>query len=229
MTPFFYDPEMLQEEDSDTMVICPLCGNPVNNHSAEELYTVDVVESDFRVRTLDDDILDSWLVFCHHCLYVTHDFRLIPEDSDRLREIVESEEYRERFTDIEPTTLEIFEHFLYLLEKAEAPPMVFADTYLRMSWLYDDEEQNEKADAFREKAIRNFAKSLLVSDPDEKERSLIYYYIAELSRRNGEFERAKKALLKMDMKQTMFRRLYELQSGLIRERNRKAALMPREE
>lgn len=107
--------------------------------------------------------------------------------------------------------------------------MVFADTYLRMSWLCEDEEQSSKADAFREKAVSNFAKSLLVSDPDRKERSLIYYYIAELSRRNGEFERAKKTLLKMDMKQSMFRRLYDMQNELIRARNRNAALMPREE
>lgn len=229
MTPFFYNPEMRQTEDDAVMVMCPVCGNPVNNHAAEELYTVDVVESDFRVRTLDDDILDSWLVFCHHCLYITHDFSLIPDNIAQLREIVDTEAYRERFSDTNPTTMELFGHYLYLLEKAEAPPMVFADTYLRMSWLCEDEEQSKEAEAFREKAVSNFAKSLLVSDPDTKERSLIYYYIAELSRRNGEFERAKKTLLKMDMKQSMFRRLYDMQNELIRARNRNAALMPREE
>lgn len=217
------------EQETGNIVLCPVCGNPVNNHAAEELYTVDVVESDFRVRTLDDDILDNWLVFCHHCYYVTHDFTLIPERASEMREIVESDEYRARFTDANPTTMELFEHFLYLLKKAEASPMVFADTYLRISWLFDDDGDSESAKKYREEAVKHFAKSLLIDDPDDKERSLIYYYIAELSRRNGDFIRAKKALLKMDMNQKMFRRLFEFQSELIRGHNGNAALMPRED
>jgi tetratricopeptide (TPR) repeat protein len=229
MTTFAEKSEAHRKENSENIVLCPVCGNPVNNHAAEELYTVDVVESDFRVRTLDDDILDNWLVFCHHCYYITHDFTLIPERINELREIVESPEYLQRFSDVNPTTLELFENYLFLLEEAEASPMVFADTYLRMSWLFDDDRDRAQAEKLREKAIKYFAKSLLLDNPDEKERSLIYYYIAELSRRNEEFDRAKKALLKMDMSIGMFRRLYEFQSELIRERNANAALMPRED
>jgi hypothetical protein len=75
----------------------------------------------------------------------------------------------------------------------------------------------------------HFAKALLVSDPDEKDTSMIYYYIGELSRRNGQFDRAKKALLKMHMEMPMFRRLYDLQSELIRDKNKAAVAMPREE
>lgn len=218
-----------REKDTENIVLCPVCGNPVNNHAAEELYTVDVVESDFRVHTLDDDILDNWLVFCHHCYYVTHDFTLIPERVSAMREIVESDEYRARFTDSNPTTMELFEHYLYLLKKAEASPMVFADTYLRISWLYEDDGDSESAKSYREEAVKHFAKSLLIDDPDDRERSLIYYYIAELSRRNGDFVRAKKSLYKMDMNQKMFRRLFEFQSVLIRGHNGNAALMPRED
>ncbi len=217
------------EEESPAIVLCPVCGAPVNNHAAEELYSVDIVESDFRVRTLDDDILDTWLVFCHHCFYVTHDFSRIPDEIGRIREIVYSDAYNERFNDTNPTTLELFEHYLYLLEQAPAQPMAFADTFLRISWLYDDDRDSVRAAEFREKAIVHFAKALLTGGLDDKDVSMIYYYIAELSRRNGEFDRSKKSLLKMNMQIPMFKRLFDFQSALIRDHNHEAVAMPREE
>lgn len=218
-----------QEEEREAAVLCPVCGQPVNNHPAEELYTVDLVESDFRVRTLDDDILDTWLVFCHHCFFVTHDFRHIPNNIEKVQDVVESPEYKKRFADTNPTTLELFEHYLYLLKQVNALPMVFADTYLRISWLYEDDDDSHRADEYREKAIVHFAKALLLGDLDDKETSMIYYYIAELSRRKGEFDRAKKSLLKMDMQIPMIRRLFDMQSQLLRDRNTSAVAMPREE
>ncbi|MBW6458302.1 MAG: DUF2225 domain-containing protein [FCB group bacterium] len=216
------------EEGSEPVVICPVCGQAVNNHAAEELYTVDFVESDFRVRTLDDDILDTWLVFCHHCLYITHDFRYIPDQISSVRECVSTADYRSRFTDTNPTTLELFEHYVYLLENLKAPAMVFADTYLRMSWLYDDDQNDGMANRYREKAIVHYAKALLTGGLSEKDVSMIYYYIAELSRRNGDFDRARRSLLKMDTEIPMFRRLFDFQLLLIRDHNDGAAIMPRE-
>lgn len=217
------------EEEESPIVLCPLCGEPVNNHPAEELYTVDVVESDFRVKTLDDDILDTWLVFCHHCLYVTHDFRQIPDSLDIINDMLQSQEYSERFADTSPTTMELFEHFLYMLKKVQATPMVFADTYLRMSWLAEDDNNIELTNEYREKAIVNFAKSLFIGDLDEKETSMVYYYIAELSRRRGEFDRAKKALMKLDIQIPMMKKLFDMQSVLLRDKNLNAVVMPREE
>jgi tetratricopeptide (TPR) repeat protein len=225
----FENTTLEQEEERSAAVLCPVCGEPVNNHPAEELYTVDLVESDFRVRTLDDDILDTWLVFCHHCFYVTHDFKQIPHDIEKVQDVIESEEYRERFADTNPTTMELFEHYLYMLEEVKALPMVFADTYLRMSWLYEDDGDMRAADDFREKAIQHFAKALLIGDLDDKEVSMIYYYIGELSRRKGEFDRAKKALLKMDMQVPMIKNLFDMQSRLLRDGNKSAVAMPREE
>jgi len=216
------------EESSEAIVLCPVCGQAVNNHAAEELYTVDLVESDFRIRTLDDDILDTWLVFCHNCLYITHDFRHIPDQINLIRDYVLSGDYRMRFTDTNPTTLELFEHYIVMLEKVNAPAMVFADTYLRMSWLYDDDQNDLDACAYREKAIVHYAKALLAGSLSEKDISMIYYYIAELSRRNGDFERARKALLKVDTAIPMFRSLFEFQTVLIRDHNDGAAIMPRE-
>ena len=131
--------------------------------------------------------------------------------------------------DTNPTTLELFEHYLYMLKEVNALPTVFADTYLRMAWLHDDDGNEAKASEYREKAIVNFAKALLLGDLEEKDISMIYYYISELSRRNGEFERAKKSLLKMDMSIPMFKRLFEMQSALIRDHNKSAVAMPREE
>ena len=218
-----------KEEEHTAIVLCPVCGNPVNNHSAEELFTVDLVESDFRIRTLDDDILDTWLVFCHHCFYVTHDFTHIPHEIEKVQEVIDSDAYRERFVDVNPTTLELFEHYLYMLNEVKADPMVFADTYLRMAWLYEDDQDVERANEYREKAIVAFAKALLVGGLEEKDISMIYYYIAELSRRKGEFDRAKKSLLKMDMQIPMFKRLFDMQSALIRDRNQSAVVMPRED
>lgn len=225
----FENTTLEQEEEQQAMVLCPVCGQPVNNHPAEELYTVDLVESDFRVRTLDDDILDTWLVFCHHCFYVTHDFKQIPHNIEEVQDVIESREYKQRFVDTNPTTLELFEHYLYMLEKVKAMPMVFADTYLRISWLHEDDRNEKLADSYREKAITSFAKALLVGDLDDKETSMIYYYIAELSRRKGEFGRAKKSLLKMDMQIPMIKRLYDMQSQLLRDGNKSAVAMPREE
>ncbi len=225
----FENTSLGQEEEESAIVLCPVCGNPVNNHSAEELYTVDVVESDFRIRTLDDDVLDTWLVFCHHCLYVTHDFTHIPNDLEPVRDVVESREYRRRFADTNPTTEELFEHYLYMLKEVKAQPMILADTYLRMAWLCDDDHNEAMSSEYREKAIVHFAKALLVGDLDDKDVSMIYYYIAELSRRKGEYARAKKALLKMDMEIPMFKRLFDLQSVLIRDHNSAAVAMPREE
>ncbi|MEA2076596.1 MAG: DUF2225 domain-containing protein [Candidatus Marinimicrobia bacterium] len=225
----FENTNLEQEEERQAFVLCPICGKPVNNHPAEELYTVDMVESDFRIRTLDDDILDTWLVFCHNCFYITHNFKQIPNKIEEVQDVVESNAYRQRFTDTNPTTLELFEHYLYMLGEVKALPMVFADTYLRMSWLYDDDKNEARTSEFREKAIVYFAKALLMGGLDEKETSMIYYYIAELSRRKGEFDRAKKSLLKMDMQIPMFKRLFDLQSVLIRDRNKSAVAMPREE
>jgi len=225
----FGNTTLTQEEERKSIVVCPVCGKPVNNHSAEEIYTVDMVESDFRIRTLDDDILDTWLVFCHHCFYVTHDFTQIPSEIEKVQNVIESKDYRERFTDTNPTTMELFEHYVYMLEKVKALPTVFADTYLRMSWLHDDDGNETLASEYREKAIVNFAKALLLGDLEDKDISMIYYYISELSRRKGEFERAKKSLLKMDMQIPMFRRLFDMQSVLIRDRNKTAVAMPREE
>jgi len=225
----FENTSFIQEEERQSIVLCPICGKPVNNHSAEELYTVDVVESDFRIRTLDDDVLDTWLVFCHHCFYVTHDFTHIPNETEKVRDVIESRVYRDRFADTNPTTLELFEHYLYMLEEVKALPTVFADTYIRMSWLHDDDENEALASEYREKAIVNFAKALLLGDLEDKDISMIYYYIAELSRRKGEFDRAKKSLLKMDMEIPMFKQLFDMQSVLIRNRNKSAVAMPREE
>ena len=108
-------------------------------------------------------------------------------------------------------------------------PTVFADTYLRISWLHDDDENESLASEYREKAIVNFAKALLLGDLEDKDISMIYYYIAELSRRKGEFDRAKKSLLKMDMEIPMFKQLFDMQFVLIRARNKSAVAMPREE
>lgn len=218
-----------QEDEQESVVLCPVCGNPVNNHAAEELYTVDVVESDFRVRTLDDDILDTWLVFCHHCFYITHDFRQLPSEMEKVQDVIASSSYKNRFADTNPTTLELFEHYLYMLQQVNAMPMVFADTYLRMSWLYEDDGDETATSDCREKAIVHFAKALLVGDLDDKEVSMIYYYITELSRRKGEFERAKKAMMKMDVQIPMIKRLFDMQARLLRDRNKSAVVMPREE
>ncbi|MFO7840753.1 MAG: DUF2225 domain-containing protein [Fidelibacterota bacterium] len=226
---FTDEQEASLEDEHKRAVVCPVCGMQVNNHAAEEIYSVDIVESDFRVRTLDDDILDNWLVFCHNCLYVTHDFSVTPREMKEIRNIVYSDNYQQRFTDTNPTTMELFDHYIYILKKSGAMPMDFADTYLRMSWLFADDSDETTAAEYREKAIVNFAKALLVSNPNEKDTSMIYYYIGELSRRNGQFDRAKKALLKMNMEMPMFRRLFDFQMALIRDKNKAAVAMPREE
>ncbi len=225
----FENTGFIEEEKGSAIVLCPVCGQPVNNHPAEELFTVDIVESDFRIRTLDDDVLDTWLVFCHHCLYVTHDFTHIPDDLAQLKDVIESKTYKERFVDTNPTTMELFEHYLYMLQQVKASPMVFADTYLRMSWLADDDSNEELANDYREKAIINYGRSLLLADLNDKDTSMLYYYIAELSRRKGEFDRAKKALMKLDTQIPMIKNLFNMQSVLIRDKKKNAVAMPREE
>ncbi len=229
MTEQLYEHDTFGHDDNSetNIAVCPVCGQPVNNLAVKELYTVDVVESDFRVRTLDDDILDTWLVFCHHCFYITHDFTQIPNELELVSELINSDIYQQRFADTNPTTMELFEHYLFMLEQIAAQPIVFADTYLRMSWLYEDDKDIKAANAYREKAIVQYAKALLIGNLDEKEKSMIYYYIAELSRRNGQFERAKKSILKIDI--SMFQHLFDFQTALIRNHNKRAVAMPREE
>ena len=59
--------------------------------------------------------------------------------------------------------------------------------------------------------------------------ALITFHDALKAKAKGEFDRAKKALLKMDMQIPMIKRLFDMQSRLLRDGNKSAVAMPREE
>lgn len=218
-----------ETEDVNQAIICPVCGNSVVNTPTEDLFSVDHVESDFRIRTLEEDVLDSWLVYCPYCFYITHDFEHVPKNLDLVQAYVQSAEYTDLLEDNTPTTLERFIVYLSILKVAKVSSFMMADTYLKISWLFEDDNDTENAIFYREKAVTHFGRSLLEQELSNKDSSMVFYYIAELSRRNKDFVRAKKSLLKMDTGITMFKHLFDFQAKLISKKDFSSAKMPHKE
>ncbi|MEA1987416.1 MAG: DUF2225 domain-containing protein [Candidatus Marinimicrobia bacterium] len=214
-------------ENEDKHILCPVCGNRVTNNPKDNLFQIESIDSDFRIHTGQDDLLDDWLLICHNCYYIDHDFSIVPENIQEVQSFVESNEYLNNFADNNPTTYELFDNYLRILNVKKGSAYLFADAYLRISWLYDDNKMTEKADEKREKAIQYFGKTILESTKSDKNQSLLYYYIAELSRRKGEFKRAKKALNNMDNSIKEIKQLYEFQNKLIDDKNKNSVKLPK--
>ncbi len=215
-------------ENEENIVLCPVCGKKIANNPKENIFQIDSIDSDFRIHTTQDDLLDDWLLICHNCYYIDHDFSIVPENLNEVRYFVESDEYLNNFLDNNPTTHELFENYLRILKIKKSSEYLFADCYLRITWLYDDNDMLEKANEYREKAIQHYGRILLERKNDEKNESMIYYYIAELSRRKGEFDRAERALGNMNTSLKEIEKLYKFQKKLIQDKNSNMMKLPKE-
>ncbi len=221
-----YVPEDI--EKGEEAIVCPICGTSVINNPADLLFQVDHFDSDFRVCTLEDDVLDDWLLMCPSCYYIDHDFKQPPLRENEIRAYVESEEYLRLFSDNTPTTLEKFSIYLILLTLQGRDAYARADCHHRLAWLYEDEDSAEKADLHRNKAIEFFGKSFLERFFDVRQTGLIYYKMADLYRRMGGFDSAGQMLYNMDMKEKTLKHLFDFQSKLLAEKNSGRVALPGE-
>ncbi len=222
-----YVPEDI--ENGERAVSCPVCGTNVPNNPKELIFEVESIDTDFRIHTLQDDLLDDWLIQCPACFYVSHDFASPPTHLQEVSVYIESPEYLEQFSDNNPTTMELFRAYLGILFVDKARSYLIADCYMRISWLYDDEDDQEMAAENREWAIEYFEKALLEKEMKPHDVSLSHYLIADLHRRNKDFEKARKNLYNLDTSIKMMRRLFDFQWKLISEKKSGIVHLPREE
>ncbi len=222
-----YVPEDI--ENGERAVSCPVCGTNVPNNPKELIFEVESIDTDFRIHTLQDDLLDDWLIQCPACFYVSHDFASPPKHLQEVSVYIESPEYLEQFSDNNPTTMELFRAYLGILFVDKARSYLIADCYMRISWLYDDEDDQEMAAENREWAIEYFEKALLEKEMKPHDVSLSHYLIADLHRRNKDFEKARKNLYNLDTSIKMMRRLFDFQWKLISEKKSGIIHLPREE
>jgi uncharacterized protein (DUF2225 family) len=222
-----YVPEDI--ENGQRAVSCPICGRNVANNPKELIFEIDVIDTDFRIHTLQDDLLDDWLIQCPSCFYVSHDFSSPPKKLQDVSVYVESPAYLEQFSDNNPTTLELFSAYLNILFVDEARSYLIGDCYMRMSWLYDDDENEQMALKSREKAIQYFEKSLLETEMNAHDVSMSYYLIADFHRRNKDFDKARKNLYNLDTSIKMMKRLFDFQWKLISEKKSGIVHLPRKE
>lgn len=222
-----YVPEDI--DNGERAVSCPICGTNIPNNPKEMLFEIESIDTDFRIHTLLDDLLDDWLIQCPVCFYVSHDFFIPPKNLQKVSVFVESPHYLSSFTDNNPTTLELFQAYLKILFVDHAPAYLIGDCYMRISWLYDDDENETLARENREHAITYFEHALIEIEMNAKDISMIYYLIAELHRRNKKFDNARNNLYNLDTSIKMMRNLFDFQWKLIQEKNSGVVQLPREE
>jgi len=222
-----YIPEDL--ENGERAVSCPICGTRIVNNPAHLLFDIESVDTDFRIRTFQDDMLDEWLIQCPNCYFVSHDFSSPPRNLQDVTVYVESDMYLAQFSDNNPTTLDLFQAHLGILAVDQARSYLMGDCYMRMSWLFDDEGNEEMAVQYRNKAAASFERALLEKDMSAKDISMTYYLISDLYRRNKAFEKARNNLYNLDTSITMMRKLFDFQWKLINEKISGIVHLPREE
>jgi len=214
-------------ENEENNILCPVCGNRITNNPEDNIFQIESIDSDFRIHTVQDDLLDDWLLMCHNCYYIDHDFSNVPDNLNKVKYYVESMDYLSNFTDNNPTTYDLFKNYMKILNIKDGSSFLLADCNLRIAWLYDDDNFPDKADEYREQSIQYFGRTLLESKKSKKNQSLIYYYIAELSRRKGEFSRAKKALKNMNRSINEIDELFIFQKKLIENKNSSNSKLPK--
>ncbi len=222
-----YVPEDL--ENGERAVNCPICGTTIINNPAHLLFDIESIDTDFRIRTFQDDLLDEWLLQCPTCYYVSHDFSSPPFYLQEVTAYVESEAYLEQFSDNNPTTLELFQAYLGILAADQARSYLMGDCYMRISWLFDDEGNIQTAAEYRNLAITSFERALLEKGMSNKDISMTYYLISDMHRRNKEFEKARNNLYNLDTSITMMRKLFDFQWKLISEKISGIVHLPRDE
>jgi uncharacterized protein (DUF2225 family) len=211
-----YVPEDL--ENGERAVSCPICGTTIINNPAQLLFDIDSIDTDFRIRTFQDDLLDEWLIQCPNCYFVSHDFSSHPVNLPEVTDYVEGETYLEQFSDNNPTTLDLFRAYLGILAVDQARSYLVADCYMRMSWLFDDEGDEKMAAFHRKMAVESYERALLEKDMSNKDISMTYYLISDMYRRNKDFEKARNNLYNLDTSITMMRKLFDFQWKLISEK-----------
>lgn len=221
-----YVPEDI--ENGEKAVLCPICGRRIDNNPSDLVFDVGQIDSDFRIRTLVDDMLDDWLLICPQCYYIDHDFSQPPLKENEIRAFVYSDEYRNLFPDNIPTTTEMFSIYLILITLQEKESYIKADCHLRMAWLYEDEANIQKCNIHRQKAIEYFRKSLKERDFEKKQRGIVQYQISDIYRRMGEFKKAEQNLYNLDTREKTIKHLYEFQSKLLADKNPACIALPRE-
>lgn len=223
-----YDDNYLPEdlEAGEEAVLCPICGTRVNNNPSDALFDIVNIDSDFRIRTFQDDILDDWLIMCPSCFYVAHDFSESPLKENEIRAYVGSEDYSSLFSDNTPTTLELFSVHLVLLTLQGKDPYTRADCHLRLAWLYEDDGDMEKCNNHRRKTIELLQESIGAEGLDSKRMGILHYMISDLHRRLGEFKKAEGHLFNLDRKEKTLKHLYEFQSKLLAEENTACIALP---
>lgn len=222
-----YIPEDI--ENGKRAVNCPICRTSIVNNPANLLFDIESIDTDFRIRTYQDDLLDEWLIQCPNCYFISHDFTLPPVNLQDVSTYVESETYLGQFSDNTPTTLSLFQAYLGILLVDQARSYLVGDCYMRMSWLFDDEGNEEKAAFYRNQAVQSFERALLEKDMNHKDISMTYYLISDMHRRNKAFEKARNNLYNLDTSITMMRRLFDFQWNLISEKISGIVQLPRGE
>lgn len=222
-----YVPEDI--DNGERAVACPICGTNIPNNPKELIFQIDAIDTDFRIHTLQDDLLDDWLMQCPVCFYISHDFASPPKNLQEVSVYVESPAYLGQFSDTSPTTLELFKAYLGILTVDKARSYLLGDCYMRISWLYDDEENDELAVQHRKNAIEHFERSLLETEMNSKDISMSHYLMADMYRRNKDFDNARKNLYNLDTSVKMMHRLFDFQWKLINEKNSGIVHLPREE
>lgn len=222
-----YIPEDI--DNGERAVACPICGTNIPNNPKELIFQIEAIDTDFRIHTLQDDLLDDWLMQCPVCFYISHDFASPPKNLQEVSVYVESSAYLGQFSDNNPTTLELFNAYLGILIVDKVRSYLLGDCYMRISWLYDDEGNEALAAQHRTKAIEEFERSLLETDMNSKDISMSHYLMADMHRRNKDFDNARKNLYNLDTSIKMMRRLFDFQWKLINEKNSGVVHLPREE
>lgn len=223
-----YTPEDL--ENVEEGVMCPVCGAVIQNNPADQLWEIDYIDSDMRIHSLQDDILDDWLIMCPTCYYVDHNFKIPLLKPNEIRTFVGSDKYLTLFPDNNPTTKELFSVYLILQTIQGQNPYILADIHNRLAWLYDDENDKKRADVHRARAAEQYELSLSGNtDLDEKHINLTWYLIANLNRRQGKFTDASRALYNLVTEDSVIQELYDFQAGLIRNKDNSAQALPRKE
>lgn len=215
-----------QEEDS---VLCPVCGHQIINNPADQLWELDYIDADLRVHTIEDDILDDWLILCPGCFYVDHDFRHVPKKRAELAAFVQSDKYLSLFPDNNPSTRELFSVYLILQTMLQAPPMLIADIHQRLAWIFEDEGDTERVDFHRGKAIAFYEKATQVAYDDPSVVQLNWYLLGNLYRRRGDFKKASQILLNLNTQNSRYRELYDFQKKLIEAGDSSAPPLPRKD
>lgn len=222
-----YVPEDI--DNGQRAVACPVCGTNIPNNPKDMLFEIESIDTDFRIHTLQDDLLDDWLIQCPVCYYVSHDFASPPKNIQEVSVYVESPAYLEQFSDNNPTTLELFRAYQGILAVDGARSYLIGDCFMRIAWLFDDEGDNARAVENRKKAIEYFEQSLLETDMNSKDISLSHYLMADMHRRNKDFDKARKNLYNLDTSIKMMRKLFDFQWKLINEKKSGIVHLPREE